>query len=118
MIDAEAASWNSWVANNAGLVTCLFRLQPYTQTAALHKTMDNFDMNYSSKNIPLPSKREYLKHLLEMTENYITRLRWKAFFLRKESDPTSSNDSISDNSDNKEDSYNETFGLKSKRTLP
>ena len=83
----------------------------------INKTMDNFDMNYSGKNIPLPSKREYLKRLLEMTESFIKRLRWKAlFFLRKESESTSSDDS-SDNSDN-EDRYNETFGLKSKRTPP
>ena len=42
--------------------------------------MDKVQFNYSLKNIPIPSRRSYLLSLLNKVENFIKRLRWKAFF--------------------------------------
>ena len=81
--------------------------------------MENFNMDYSGKNIPLPSNKDYLKRLLEMTESLIKRMRWKAFyFLRKEDASDHSSDSSSDTSNCDDDTHTEFFGLKSKRTPP
>ena len=38
------------------------------------------DIPYSLKNIPLPDNDSFLKSLLSKTEQFIQRLRWKAFF--------------------------------------
>ena len=35
-------------------------------------------MDYSGKNIPIPSKQYYKIHLLSKTEKFIKRIRWKA----------------------------------------
>ena len=32
------------------------------------------------KNIPIPSKQQYLKQLISKIESFVRRLRWKAFF--------------------------------------
>ena len=42
--------------------------------------MDNFQLNYSKKNIPIPSKDSYLKCLISKVESFINRIRWKAFY--------------------------------------
>ena len=39
--------------------------------------MEKFNLEYSKKNIPIPSRREYLKMLIAKTENLIRRMRWK-----------------------------------------
>ena len=46
--------------------------------------MEKFTINYSTKNIPLPSKKLYLKSLTEKVEKLIKRMRWKAFFYENE----------------------------------
>ena len=38
------------------------------------------DINYSFKNIPIPSKDYFIKCMLSKTENFIQRLRWKVLF--------------------------------------
>ena len=44
-------------------------------------------LNYSLKNIPIPSNRLYLKRLIEMTESVLKRMRWRAFFfLRRDNE--------------------------------
>ena len=50
-----------------------------------HETiMDTFYMNYSKKNIPLPSEEEYKVQFFSKVESYIKRMRWKALqFLGK-----------------------------------
>ena len=35
------------------------------------------------KNIPIPSEKDYLKCLVEKIENFIRRIRWKAYFFEK-----------------------------------
>ena len=46
--------------------------------------MDRFDLQYSEKNIPIPSKHDYKLQLISKTESLIKRMRWKALeFLGK-----------------------------------
>ena len=41
-------------------------------------------MNYSTKNIPIPTKHEYTIKLISKVEQFIKRMRWKALqFLDK-----------------------------------
>ena len=42
--------------------------------------MEKFNISYSTKNIPLPSRSEYLQRLIEKTEQFLRRIRWKAYF--------------------------------------
>ena len=46
--------------------------------------MEKFNINYSKKNIPLPSEKEYTTQLISKVENVTKRMRWKALqFLGK-----------------------------------
>ena len=66
-------------------------------------TMEKFIIDYSTKNIPLPSRSDYLHRLIEKTEQFLRRMRWKAhFFLNP--DTTSSS--------------KETYGFKSTKNPP
>ena len=64
-------------------------------------TKTNFD--YSLKNIPIPTKDEYLKCLIHKVESFIKRLRWKVFYL---------------DNDTNEDDNKETYGFKSEKVPP
>ena len=45
------------------------------------------DINYSLKNIPAPNQESYMKILIDKTEHFLKRLRWKAiFFLQSKRD--------------------------------
>ena len=70
-------------------------------------------MNYSGKNIPLPTKNEYLKCLLEKIESVIKRMRWRAHFFLNKNTESDTSDSDTDNEDK-----DENYGFKSKRTPP
>ena len=51
--------------------------------------MEKFNISYSTKNIPLPSRKDYLQRLIEKTEQFLRRMRWKAhFFLNPETTTT------------------------------
>ena len=43
--------------------------------------MEMKSFGYSLKNIPIPSKRKYLKCMVEKVESFIKRSRWKAHHL-------------------------------------
>jgi len=45
-----------------------------------------FRLNYSLKNIPVPSQKAYLSRLIEKVESLLKRMRWKAFFYLKGDD--------------------------------
>ena len=47
------------------ITTNLFRMEPV-------------NLGYSDKNIPIAKPREYLKCLIEKTESFLRRVRWKA----------------------------------------
>ena len=62
-----------------------------------------FNLSYSTKNIPLPSRNDYLQRLIEKTEQFLRRMRWKAhFFLNPDTTPCSK----------------ETYGFKSTKNPP
>ena len=42
--------------------------------------MEKFNISYSTKNIPLPSHNDYLQRLIEKTEQFLRRMRWKTHF--------------------------------------
>ncbi|PIK40960.1 hypothetical protein BSL78_22189 [Apostichopus japonicus] len=69
-------------------------------------------MDYSDKNIPLPSRREYTKRLLEKVESLIKRMRWRAFFFTKDD-----TDTESDTSD-EEQHFADKYEFPTKRTPP
>ena len=39
--------------------------------------MEKFTINYSQKNIPIPSKHQYILSLMSKVERVINRMRWK-----------------------------------------
>ena len=41
--------------------------------------MERISFNYSTKNIPVASKEVYIKQLIGKTEQFLCRMRWKAF---------------------------------------
>ena len=43
-----------------------------------HHIMETFNITYSNKNIPIPSKNEYKLKLIMKTENFLKRMCWKA----------------------------------------
>ena len=48
--------------------------------------LTKFDFQYSLKNIPIPTIDNYLRLTITKTEQFIQRLRWKAFFFLKPND--------------------------------
>ena len=72
--------------------------------------MNPTDLGYSLKNIPITSKYNYLKQLTEKVENFIKRIRWKAYFFDK------SDCDAGDNNNN--DECNPGFGFKTNLTPP
>jgi len=70
-----------------------------TLTDSSSTTMEKVNLDYSTKTmkIPLPAKDEYLKRFIEKTENFIRRMRWKAYHFLNE----------------KESMANESYGFKS-----
>ena len=65
--------------------------------------MEKFVFAHSQKNIPIPSKKSYLKTLIAKTEDLIQRLRWKTFFFLNPNE----------NSNKKN-----TYGFKTQKTAP
>lgn len=73
--------------------------------------MERLNLDYSYKNIPLPSHNEYRKVLLEKVESVIKRMRWKAFFfLKKNETDNELDDDITKQSCK--------FGFKSRKSPP
>ena len=56
--------------------------------------MEKFNIGYSTKNIPLPSQNDFLQRLIEKTEHFLRRMRWKAFFFLNPDASTSSKKSF------------------------
>ena len=62
---------------------------------------------YSLKNIPIPSQKTYLKCLTDKVENFIRRLRWKAYWFSKKNKKEDDDDEII-----------QKFGFKTTKTPP
>ena len=59
--------------------------------------------DYSTKNIPIPNRKDYIKQLIDKAEQFCKRMRWKAFFhLNPECKPD----------------HKETYAFKSRRAPP
>ena len=67
-------------------------------------SIERINFNYSTKNILLPSEAEYITKLIEKTEHFRRRLRWKAPFFLNPNITTSEE--------------KETNGFKSRKTPP
>ena len=65
--------------------------------------MEKFNIGYSTKNIPLPSQNDFLQRLIEKTEHFLRRMRWKAFFFLNPDTSTS---------------FKETYGFRSAKNPP
>ena len=65
--------------------------------------MEQKNLGYSLKNIPIASKHSFVKRLLEKTESFLRKLRWKALFFEK---PDLKGENI------------ETYGFKSNKAPP
>lgn len=46
--------------------------------------MEIFNLNYSLKNIPIPSPTIYKLKLIEKIESFLKRMRWKVHFLNQD----------------------------------
>ena len=49
-------------------------------SAAFIMELKQVNFGYSLKNIPMPTKRVYLKSMISKLEHFIKHLRWRAFF--------------------------------------
>ena len=68
--------------------------------------MEKVNLGYSTKNIPFPSERCYKQKLIEQTEKFVKRLRWKAIFYDQK-DERKNDEEVPQN-----------FGLKSNKCPP
>ena len=75
--------------------------------------MDTKDIEYSLKNIPIPTDSTYIKCLIEKTESFIKRVRWAAFWYERKQ-----NNRNTDPNENQDEEQNDNFGFKSPRTPP
>ena len=69
--------------------------------------MDTINFDYSTKNIPIPSKDKYKFKLIESSQKVIKNMRWKAFFFTNSS-----------NQENEENDISPRTPFKSKRCPP
>ena len=86
------------------------------------------NLQYSLKNIPIPKDNAYLKSLIDKTEHFIKRIRWKAFFYDRDNpvrdpdatevDDSEPEDDGSETSSSDEEELHRNFGFKSPRTPP
>ena len=81
------------------------------------------------KNIPIPKDNAYLKCLIDKTEHFIKRMRWKAFFYDRDNPYTTPASETEDNgepplengeetSSSDDEELNMNYGFKSPRTPP
>ena len=62
--------------------------------------MTNFKqkvLNYSLKNSPIPKTETYFKSLIDKTESFLKRLRWRTFFFLKKSEEEEEKVEVIDN---------------------
>ena len=64
--------------------------------------MEKINLDYSTKNIPLPARSEYMKRFIEKTEHFLRRMRWKAYHFLNQAETTEK----------------ETYGFKSRNSPP
>ena len=81
--------------------------------------MNTRNINYSLKNIPIPSSFNYLKCLVSKTEDFVKRLRWKAFWYERKLEAQAENQNPENNAINEEEEEQfSSYGFRSPRTPP
>eukprot|EP00117_Sycon_ciliatum_P026372 scpid111095/ scgid21664/ len=65
------------------------------------------DIDYSLKNVPIPTAKDHTRSLIERVEDVVKRMRWKAFFYLNGSDSRG----VTEENTNK-------FGFKTKNCPP
>ena len=55
--------------------------------STLRVNMEPVNLGYSTKNIPIAQPKDYLKCLLQKTESFLRRVRWKAYHFLKPTQP-------------------------------
>ena len=68
--------------------------------------MEPLHFAYSLKNIPSCPQQAYLKTLINRTEDFLARMRWKAFFFNRDDAPT------------RPEQQKETFGFRTSNSPP
>ena len=86
------------------------------------------NFQYYLNNIPIPKDNAYLKCLIDKTEHFIKRIRWKAFFYDRdnpyttpanETEESEGHSSASnDESSSSDEELNANYGFKTPRTPP
>ena len=56
--------------------------------STLRIDMEPVNIGYSTKNIPVARPKEYLTCLIDKTESFLRRMRWKAFHFMNPTEPT------------------------------
>ena len=69
-------------ANGIDNILCAILTLLLCRRALLIKTIDmeSTSFDYSAKNIPIPSPKDYQRVLIDKTELLCRRMRWRAFF--------------------------------------
>ena len=81
--------------------------------------MDNANITYSLKNIPLPTKSTYLNLLIPKVTSFIQRLRWRTFFfIRSTKNKNKENCNTTENNIEEEEQTNDTFGFNTTKSAP
>ena len=62
---------------------CIGCALSFSKSIFLPLNMRQFRFEYSLKNIPIPSRDNYLRNLIEKVESVLKRMRWKAHFFLK-----------------------------------
>lgn len=79
--------------------------------------MNTRNINYSLKNIPVPSQSTYLKCLVDKVESFVKRLRWRVFWYERKLQ-ASENDNQPRNLVPEEEPVFSNYGFKSPKTPP
>ena len=81
--------------------------------------MNTRNIQYSLKNIPIPSSFSYLKCLVSKTEDFVKRLRWKAFWYDKKLEADQQNNQNNTNDENnEEEEIPNNYGFRSPKNPP
>ena len=85
--------------------------------------MEKLNLAYSTKNIPIPTERNYKYQLIENTELFIKKIRWKTIFHdMKLNNKNNNNNNMKNNSkingDGTQKEHSSRYGIKSNTCLP
>ena len=73
-------TYSTTSCSSLALLSSLVTQFVYTYTSL---TMEQKNLGYSLKNIPVASKKAYMKRMMEKMESLVRRMRWKALFFDK-----------------------------------